>query len=207
MKRSLLATVLIAVTLFVNSLFGQENKPSLLELFSIEGGSGYHVPFLPNKDISTADYAGFNSFYVATKYAITDVWGVRIAYSSNTFKDKNDKSDKFTIQKMVSEVTFDILESLQTPQNRFGVVAHSGVGVSRGKGVHLADLDTMLCFQIGLMPLYRITNKFSVHLDGTYVLNLFQNQGYDGHYVYDDISDVTVSYLLLNMGVGVSFDF
>jgi len=108
---------------------------------------------------------------------------------------------------MMAEATFNLLQAIQSQQPPFEIVVHSGVGFSRGEEYRTPDIDKIVNFQIGLMPLYRITKNFSIHLDAIYVFNFKQNQGYDGRYIYEDIRDVTGSYLLLNMGLGVKFDF
>lgn len=205
--RRLFIIMILPLSLFISNVSGQENNASFLQKLSLEGGAGYHLPFTPNKNIITSNYAGFRSFYLGANYAINDIWGLRMTYANNVFSDKNDRTNKFTIQKVMAEATFNILQSIQTQQNPFEIVAHSGIGVSAGKGPHLSDIDKMANFQFGLMPLYRITRYLSMQLDATYVINIQQNQGYNGQYVYDDVRDVTGSYLLFNMGLGIKFDF
>lgn len=200
-------TMILLFSLFIYSISGQENKSSFLQQFSLEAGSGYHYPFSPAISISTSDYAGFRGFYVGANYAITDLWGTRITYANNTFMDKNDKSNKFTIQKITAEVSFNLLQSINSQQNPFKILAHSGLGISGGKGQKMSDIDKMVNFQIGLMPLYRISKNFNILLDATYVLNIRQNQGYNGLYVNENIKNVVGSYLMLNMGLGINFGF
>lgn len=199
--------IILLSSLFTVSVTAQENTPSFLQQFSVEVGSGYHLPFSPNKDLSTSDYSGLGGFNVGANYAHNDLWGIRISYAHNTFVDKNDKSNKFTIQKVMTEATFNIFQSAQPQPTAFDIMAHTGVGVSLGNGHYLTDTDKMINFQIGLMPLYRITTNLSIQLDATYILNFQQNQGYNGQYLYDDIRDVTGSYFLLNMGLGVRLAF
>lgn len=199
----------ISIFLLVSSisatLSSQEKNPSFLEQFSVEVGSGYHIPFSPSKDITTQDYAGINGFYLGAAYGITDAWGIRMTYSNNTFANKNDKSIKLTIQKVMAEATFKILQSIRSEETPFEIVAHTGLGVSLGKGAFLSDTDKMANVQFGLMPVYQITNNISILLDVSYILNFRQNQGYDGQYVYKDIRDVTGSYLQSSIGIGLRF--
>jgi len=198
---------IILLSLCSVSIAAQENVASFLQQFSVEVGSGYHLPISPHKSISINDYAGLGGCYVGVNYALNDLWGIRITYANKTFVDKNDKSNKFTIQKVMTEATFNILQSAQPQPTAFDIMAHTGVGVSLGNGHYLTDTDKMINFQIGLMPLYRITANLSIQLDATYILNFQQNQGYNGQYLYDDIRDVTGSYFLLNMGLGVRLAF
>lgn len=200
-------TIVILFSFLSIRVSGQEKKPTLLQRLSLEGGSGYHLPISPDKNIVNKEYAGFNSFFIGANYTITHLWGIRFTYSNNNFVNKNNKSSNFTIQKVMVEATFNILQAIQSQQNTFEIVAHTGGGISGGEGSYLSDLDKMANFQIGLKPLYRITNDLSIHLDAIYVINIYQNQGYNGQYVYKDIRDVFGSYLLLNMGLGVKFDF
>ena len=199
--------MILLLSLFLSSVSGQENNPTFLQLFSLEGGGGYHLPISPNKDISISNYAGFQSFYIGANLALSDLWGLRLTYSNNAFKDKNNKSSKFTIHKLMGEVTLNILQAVHSQQNPFEIVAHSGIGLSMGKDSHFSDVDKMGNFQIGLMPVYRISKNLRIQMDATYVMNIKQNQGYNGQYLYDDIRDVTGSYLTVNLGLGVKFEF
>ena len=200
-------SMILLFSLFTSNLSGQETNPSFLKLFSLEGGGGYHLPISPDKDISITDYAGFRSFYIGANLALTDLWGLRMTYANNAFTDKNINSSKFTIHKLMAEVTLNTLQSIQSQRNPFEIVAHSGVGISMGKDSHFSDVDKMGNFQIGLMPVYSISKNFSIQLDGTYVINIKQNQGYNGQYLYEDVRDVIGSYLTVNIGLGVKFDF
>lgn len=121
--------------------------------------------------------------------------------------NKYDNSAKFTIQKVVTEATFNLLQAIHSQQKPFEIVAHSGVGLSAGKGSYLSDIDKMVNIQIGLMPVYWITKNLNIVFDANYVINLAQNQGYDGHYVHEDVKRVIGSYLLLNIGLGIKFEF
>ena len=200
-------SMILLFSLFTSNLSGQETNPSFLKLFSLEGGGGYHLPISPDKDISITDYAGFRSFYIGANLALTDLWGLRMTYANNAFTDKNINSSKFTIRKLMAEVTLNTLQAIQSQRNPFEIVAHSGVGISMGKDSHFSDVDKMGNFQIGLMPVYRISKNFRIQLDASYVLNIKQNQGYNGQYLYDDIRDVIGSYLTVNLGLGVKFYF
>lgn len=205
--KALLITILLFFSLFISNISAQDSNPTFLQKFSLEGGGGFHLPFSPSNNISTRDYAGFSNFYMAANLALTDIWGVRLSYANNTFVDKNDNLNKLNLQKLMAEATFKILQSIHSEQSPFEIVAHSGIGLSRGADNRLSDIDKIVNFQIGLMPLYQITKNFSIHLDAIYVFNFIQNQGYNGRYVYDDVRDVTGSYLLLNIGLGVKFAF
>ncbi len=121
--------------------------------------------------------------------------------------NKNDKSNKFTIQKATAEATFNILRYIQPQQMPFDIIAHTGVGMSFGDGYQLSDTDKMMTLQMGVMPLYHVTSNLSILLDAIYILNFQQNQGYDGLYVFDNVRNVIGSYLLLNIGLGVRFAF
>ena len=112
----LFLTIILPFCLFIGNVSGQETNSSFLQQLSLEAGTGYHLPFSPNKGIITSEYGGFRSFYVGVTNAINDVLGVRITYANNTFMSIHDKSNKFTIQKLMVETTFNILQSIQSIQ-------------------------------------------------------------------------------------------
>ena len=206
MKQFSIFSFFLFISLLAASATAQTSK-SFAERVSIEAGAGYLIPVSPDEGISSSDFAGFRNFYVGANYELTDLWGLRFTYANNSFQDKNDSSLGVTHHKLMAEGTFNIIEWIEMQRNPFEVIAHAGAGLSFAKSKLTSGVDKMGSIQIGVMPLYRITNNFSIHFDATYVINLKQNYGYDGKQASADGSDVTGEYFNMNFGLGVRFDF
>ena len=203
-KKSLL--ILLFISLLASNMVAQQSG-TFVERLSFDASAGYIIPIAPDNGLSTSDFAGFRNFYVAANYELTDLWGLRLSYANNGFQDKNDSSLGVTHHKFMLEGTFNIIEWFEMQRKPLEVVLHGGAGMSLGKSKMSSDLDKMGTLQIGVMPLYRITDNFSLHLDATYVVNIKQNYGYNGLSSKMDSNDVTGSYFVMNFGLGVSFGF
>ena len=206
MKNLSTLSIILFVSLIATNVTAQSNK-KFAERVSIEAGAGYLIPISPDEGISASDFAGFRDFYVGANYEFTDLWGLRLTYANQTFQDTNDSSLGVTHHKLMAEGTFNVIEWIEIQRNPFEIVAHAGAGVSYGKSKISSDIDKMGTLQIGVMPLYRITDNFSVHFDATYVMNIKQNIGYDGKQANANGSHVTGEYLNVNVGLGVKFSF
>ena len=191
------------LTLFGTKSVAQNN--AFMQRVSIEVGAGYNSPISPINEISRGDYAGFRNIYVGGNYKINELFGIRLTYGNISFKDKNESSNGLTLHKLMAEGTFNIIQSIEMEVNPFEVVAHAGIGVSGGKSTLNSGLDNMGTIQLGLMPIYRISNKINLLFDATYVINMRQNFVYNGEQGNIDSSPLTGEYLSLVIGLGFNF--
>ena len=204
MKRFFLFISLLIIGSIASSLLAQEK--SFLNRITLEAGGGYNIPVSPDRDdISTSNFTGLRGFYLATNYELSNTTGLRFTYANNSFQDKNDSSMGLTHHKFMAEGTFNIIQWIEMVQNPFEIIAHAGAGISLGKSKLTSDIDKMGTLQVGLMPLFRITNKISIHADAAYVINLRQNYFYDGRQATLDGSQTEGEYFMFNIGVGVRF--
>lgn len=203
-------TSLLAILIFISSLtvnvVAQENK-TFVQRLSFEAGTGYLIPISESEELSSSDFIGFRNLHVAANFELTDLWGVRFSYANNRFQDKNDSSMGLMHHKLMVEGTFNVIEWIEMQRNPIEVIIHGGAGLSFGKSKLTSGVDKMGTLQIGVMPLYRITNNISIHLNAEYVANLKQNYGYNGEQFYSDGRHVTGEYFVLNFGLGLTFGF
>lgn len=204
MKNLSLLSLFLFITLFVTNVSAQTEQ-KFADRVSLEAGAGYLIPISPDKGISTSDYAGFRNFYVGANYEFTNLLGLRLTYANNSFQDKNDSSLGITHHKLMAEGTFNIIEWVEMQRNPIEVIAHAGAGLSFVKSKISSTIDKIGNVQVGVMPLYRITDNFSIHLDAAYVVNLKQNYGYNGKQANADGRDLTGEYFNVNVGVRVNF--
>ncbi|NLZ94303.1 MAG: outer membrane beta-barrel protein [Bacteroidales bacterium] len=199
MKRFYFIVLFLSITMIASSLMAQ--KKTFMEHITLEVGGGYNMPVAPSyESISLSDYAGFRSFYLGANYDINELVGLRFTYGNNGFRDSDDSSLGLTHHKLMAEATFNIIRFIEMTYNPFEVMLHGGAGLSFGKSKQVSGIDKMGTFQLGLMPQYRITDNFRIHLDATYVINLKQNYFYEGS-SFDD----TGEYIMINLGIGYRF--
>lgn len=204
MKKFLLS---LAVTLLASSAFVHSQNKTFVQRLSFDAGAGYNIPVSPDREVSSTSFSGFRNFNLGANYAINDLYGLRFTYANNSFEDKDNSALGLTLHKFMAEGTFNIIQSIEMQENPFEVVAHAGAGISLGKSKLSSNLDKMGTIQVGIMPLYRITDHFSIHFDASYVLNIRQNYYYDGQQSNVDGSHVSGEYFLFNLGLGISFGF
>ena len=204
MKNLSFLPIFLFVTLLATNVAAQ-SEMKFVDRVALEAGAGYLIPMSPDQGISTSDYAGFRNFYVGANYEFTNLLGLRLTYANNSFQDTNDSSLGLTHHKFMAEGTFSIIESIDMAPNPFEVLAHAGAGFSLGKSKQTSGIDKMGTLQVGLMPMYRITDNFSLHFDATYVINLKQNYGYNGKQAKAGGGNVTGEYFNVSVGVKVGF--
>ncbi|NLC50162.1 MAG: hypothetical protein GX762_07340 [Bacteroidales bacterium] len=204
MKRFYFLISFIIIATFTSSLLAQQK--TFIERVKLEVSGGYSIPVSPTRNgASLSDFAGFRNFMVGANYELSNVAGLRFSYGNHMFEDSNNSSMGVTHHKLMAEGTFNILEYINKTRDPFEVIAHVGAGLSLGKSKLSSDIDKMSTLQIGLMPQYRITNNFSIHLDAIYVVNFKQDYFYDGGPASVDNKQQTGGYMMLNLGLGYSF--
>ena len=204
MKRFYLLISLLIIGTIASNLLAQEK--SFLNRITLEAGGGYNIPVSPDLgDISASNFKGLGGLYLAANYELSNITGLRFSYGNNSFKDKNDSSLGLTHHKFMAEGTFNIIQMIENVQNPFEIIAHGGAGISLGKSKLSSDIDKLVTMQVGLMPLFRVTNNISIHADIAYVFNLSQNYFYNGRRISMDGSQTEGMYFMLHLGVGYRF--
>ncbi len=202
MKKFFFTILLLSFTTVVTSLLAQEK--TFIQRIALEAGGGYSLPLSPSSNnTSLGDYATFKSFNLGANFELTELVGLRFTYGNNSFEDTNNSTLGVTYHKFMAEGTFNIIQSIERIQNPFEIMLHGGAGLSFGKSKQSSGVDKMGTLQIGLMPQYYITHNLSIHADATYVVNLKQDNFYDGTAMPngDDIGQ----YLMINLGVAYNF--
>lgn len=206
MKRIYFLTVFFLITVASINLVAQQK--TFMERVTLEAGGGFNLPLTPDSDKSASDFSNFRNFNVGANYELTDLFGLRLTYANSMFKDDDNSSMGLTLHRFMAEATFNIIEWIEMSRNPFEVILHGGAGISLGKRKQASGIDKMGTVQIGLMPLYRITNNFSVYADASYVLNISQDYFYNGiGSIKADGSEVSGEYTMLNLGLGLRYSF
>lgn len=198
-------SILTLLTFFCQT--GKAQQSDFLDRVKLEAGWGYNLPTAPTDGITASDFAGVRSFYVGAQYKLNDIWGVRGTYAYNGFQHRDESEYGLKIHKLMAEATFSILRAAESDlASTFDVGAHAGLGLSFGSSESQSGTDMMANFQIGLMPVYQITEKFSVHLDAAYVVNFKQDYGFHGLQAKAANKGTTGGYFVANIGVGFALN-
>lgn len=205
MKRVLFLAILFVFSVF--ALVAQRKYNTFIQRVSLDASVAYIHPVSLYEGFNGSDFLGFRSLSVGSSYALNNLWGMRMSYGLNSFKDKDYTSKGFTIHKFMVEATFNILQCIVPKDNPFNIVAHTGAGMSLGVSSLSDDIDKMGTIQAGIMPMYRISNNLSLLLDATYVVNYHQNYNYNGEKAYEDFRHVTGKFFSFNLGVGLRLGF
>lgn len=200
MKKSILAAIVVALGM----THSQAQQTTFLENIALEAGYGYSLPFISEDGQKGADYAGINSLHLAAHYSINNLWGVRGSYGYNSFSHKDYSDYKLNLHKLVAEATFNITEAMNpslTHTADFNVYAHAGAGLAMGISDQYEGNDYMGVLQIGLQPMYRFVDNWSVFIDASYQQLIKQNFNYAG------FSSAENSSGFLNIHIGVNYRF
>lgn len=165
------------------SAFGisQEIEPSY-NRFSLEATTGIHIPFSPDDFISRSDYISFGQFQVSARYMITQKYGIKAHYAYNGFRDKNDKNLKNDYHRLGLEGVVNIGKLLDVNyriREKIGLLAHSGAGLTLSKP-NTGGTDRIGNFLVGLTGEVKLSERFTLLGDFTYVVNFKQHHSYNG---------------------------
>lgn len=178
------------------SSFGNER---FIDHITIEAGWGLNVPYSPTGDFRRRDFVGIMSFYGGARYAFDSRWSVRGTYGYNEFKNEG---EGLRMHKVMAEVGLNLIEtfmnnSMVNTYNNFDVMAHAGVGMSFGRPKQEEGVDKMGTIQAGLMPIYKINDRWSIQFDGALVFDFSRDRSFSGQL----ISKTMGSYLFGNIGI------
>lgn len=184
MKKQILAAIaLVAATFSMNA-----QTSDFWDRTSLEGSYGFAIPLAPTDNIDAADYSSMVNFQGAVHYQIDDLWGVRASYAYHKFENKDFSTLGVAYHKFMAEATFNVLEAINpktsTLENKlWEVVAHAGFGGSFATRNMDNATNKMGNVQIGLQPMYSISNRVGVFLDATYVVNFNHAYEFDGTFI------------------------
>lgn len=215
----------ITILTFVLSVFGfnafaQESLTEDLNRFSVEVNVGTNKPNdLFSSGYYTTDpgtYAHFNRishFDVGFRYMFNEKFGLELdgAYDNIQPEDNNGslpfESEQYRLG-LQGVLNLRNILNFDSFTKRFGLLAHGGVQFSRfdpktRNSVDLSSRDEDNGgFMIGFMPQYRISDRFSVNLDATFLQNTRQHLRWDG--ALSNTSDGNLNSSMVNFSVGLT---
>jgi outer membrane protein OmpA-like peptidoglycan-associated protein len=140
-------------------------------------------------------------------------FGVMSTLGFDRFSFKNDvtPSNYYRLSIETSVNLREILGFSEFVEN-FGVLGHTGIGISGLWSKNIAsenqlkknNYDQLLNFTFGLTPKYKINNKFSVHIDLSYITQLKQDFTFDTRTIIKPKEGISGGFVNFSAGVTMS---
>lgn len=199
--------VVAVLSLISFSAFAQQ--PTFGDRFSLEAGYGYAMPMGTIENGEVSDYAGFTSLHIGAHYHIIDYLGARLSYNFAEFQHPDELSWGSTYHRFTLAATYDVYGALtaqESPykQDRlFKGIIYAGAGIGISEPDHDKSIqDRGLGIQLGIQPMYKITDHLSVFADAGYVINTMKDFGFDG---ISTLDGGNTSYVSIVLGLNYRF--
>ena len=197
--KKLIATTILLFTFFTISaqeIITKQNKNEYNK-WSVEVNIGNNKPIKPFSKgySSSADnvfmkFPELNHFDIGVRHMFSTKFGLKLDVGSDIIENqKGSDSKPFYSQqniaslKMVYNLGKDF--GFEDFTNRFGLLAHFGIQVSEfngrtGTGKIVSEYNGGVIF--GLIPQFKLSDRFAVSGDFSFLINTRQNLNWDGNY-------------------------
>lgn len=179
--------------------------------FAIEASGGLAMPLSPKNDLIDGNYAGLNSFQISGRYNFYSRFNrelqhlsVRLSYSHHGFKNSKNSDLGIAYNKLTAEAVYNVGQMFGLGYSSFenlGLLAHAGAGVSFATPEGKDFYEKVGHLQLGLTPLFKISDKVALFADLTYVLNLKQHYYYDGSLINPNYNHKTGGFTTFSFGI------
>lgn len=163
----------------------------------------------------------FNNFNLGVRYMFSPKFGIKLGLSSDKFDNYSaSSSKKFETQQYRIDFQGVInaarLFNIEDQLGRFGFLLHGGVQLARftpkldtgydpiGGDSNYNVTENNIGVIFGIMPTFRITNKFAVTFDFSMLTNYRQHLAWDGH---SSASSNNLSGRMTNASFGINYSF
>lgn len=193
---------LIVSVFLLSSLIStaQENN---FNRWSVEVTTGIHVPLEASDLKSRLKYVAFKQFELAGRYMFTEKFGIKGHYGFNSFSDPNKSEMGISLNRVGFEgvANIDKLFNINYRfRERFGLLFHTGVGVTLGKPTDDGDADYMGNLMMGFTGQIKLSGSLTLLGDITYIKNLKQDYGFNGV-----LLDNSAPHSFVNVSIGIMF--
>ena len=206
MKKAILV-LLVLFTSFAHAQRDYFNK------FSLETSFGLNYPIAPTNfaelipgDPGVGEFAGPKHFDIGARYMFSSLMGIKVSYGYDRFQyaGSNLSTDFY---RGSFEAVFNTTELFDVYYNRrrtMQIQLHGGVGFSLALSKTDTDTDVIGHIIFGVRPMFRLSDRFALTTDLSYLLNFKQDYGYSGVSFRDTLPDgFTGGYV--NFSVGLNF--
>lgn len=174
--------------------------------FSMDAQFGLNNPVEPMT--AGFDAATLNLYHVGVgfRYAFNTKFGVRLSGGYDNFRElagtPNFTSDFYRVS-LEGVANLGNMMDFQTWTRRIGLLFHFGGGYSQLDGEFIAP-DHIMHTTMGLTPQVRLSERFSMYLDGTVQANIYQDRTYD---LRTTNFNRGVDGYVVNLSLGVQYNF
>lgn len=193
MKLPIFTIILLVSTA---TIFSQET--SSFNKFSIDVQAGLHLPLQLDDNINTSDYTDFKSAQIGVRYMFTEYVGAKLSYGYNQFEDSENSDFGVDYHRLVLEGVYNMQFA-----NRFGVLAHGGLGVALANPSSIDDEEYTAIFTLGLTPQFKISERVAVFVDATYLVSASQQYYFNGQLIDADFPSRTASFATFSIGANI----
>ena len=196
---------LLMLLLATISVTAQSDK---FNRFSAEVTTGVHVPLAPNYGISRSKYIVFSQFQISGRYMFTDKFGVKGHYGFNGFSDPKNSNMKLGLNRLGLEGVANLGKLMNVDyrlRERFGLLLHTGVGVTFAQPSSVDGTDHMGNILVGLTGQIKLNDSFTLLGDMTYIANLKQQYAYNGELINANYDPEPGSFVKVSIGIMYSF--
>lgn len=183
--------------LCVISIFAQESTD--FNRFSVEIQGGLHMPLQLIDNINSNDYTDFRSGQVGVRYMFNTCFGAKLSYGFNSFEDKENADNGLNYQRVTLEGVYNMQLA-----NRFGILAHAGLGVASAAPSSIDENENMAIFTLGLTPQVKVSNRVAVFVDATYLVSASQHYYFNGQLINADFKSRTAAFATFSIGASIS---
>lgn len=185
--------------------------------FSAEISGGLHIPLSPTDDIKTGDYIGFQQFHVGVRYMLSPKFGLKVFFATNKF-DGGERGEAVMGGGAVETIDYhntftrvgvegvanlgDLLNLNPRFLDKNGILIHAGAGLTfSSPASRPGRVDRMGIIVAGITPQRKLSERFTVFADLTYVANLKQHYSYRGLKINEDLTAVVGGFASVSFGL------
>ncbi len=176
--------------------------------FSVEITAGVHIPLAPNLRIRESKYIAFKQFQLSGRYMLTDKLGLKGHYAFNRFSNPEDANMGLSFNRIGLEGVVNLGKLLKVNyrfQERFGVLFHTGLGITFAQPSSVNGTDHIGNILAGFTGQVKINNSFTFLLDSTYLGSYAQQYKFDGSRINKNNDKFTGT--ILNFSIGIMYNF
>ncbi len=179
----------------------QESK---FNKFSLEISAGAQLPLTPEMGISQSEYVSFQQFGLSGRYMFTEKLGLKGHYSYNRFENPDAKDMGISMNRLALEGVANVGRILNVDNRKrlgFAVLVHTGIGISFANPSSSQGTDHIGNFLVGFTAQAKLSERFSLFGDVTYIRNFKQHFDYNGILINNNYDAVSGSYVSLSIGL------
>lgn len=201
------ATRFFAILLFLFCLSASAQN-GRYNHWSTEITAGVHLPLAPNEGVSTSEYIAFKQFQLAERYMFSEKLGIMGHYAYNRFADPNDSEMGISMNRFGIEGVANLGKVFglgYRTAEKVGLLLHTGLGITFANPSSVEGTDHQGNILVGLTGEVKLSRRFTLLGDLTYVHTSKQHYTYSGQLLDPDYEAQPGGFVALS--VGIMFDF